>query len=246
MPGALLGACPTQCTYGRTDEHTRRLGYLYTYLTLGNAREKAAEMDQMELIPADAVRAFMGERLLTCQHCGQTYAKTVGGGIKFCADCIANGVYHRHERRGPVQYRRLAVKDCARCGIAYKHPHDQRYCLCHQCKRHPVYDAMRARFGMHHVPIATVLATMEWPYCANELCGDWLLRQITVKHANGDVSKRLNYAIDHDHGHCPGSTSCGACIRGVLCQSCNMAIPHTLDSVSALGIVDYLKRHANL
>lgn len=28
-------------------------------------------------------------------------------------------------------------------------------------------------------------------------------------------------AVDHDHGHCSGSTACKACIRGLLCASCN-------------------------
>lgn len=27
--------------------------------------------------------------------------------------------------------------------------------------------------------------------------------------------------IDHDHSHCRGRTSCGGCIRGVICQVCN-------------------------
>jgi recombination endonuclease VII len=27
--------------------------------------------------------------------------------------------------------------------------------------------------------------------------------------------------VDHDHGCCPGKTSCGRCIRGILCARCN-------------------------
>lgn len=30
--------------------------------------------------------------------------------------------------------------------------------------------------------------------------------------------------VDHDHSCCPSSRTCGACVRGILCRSCNVGI----------------------
>lgn len=30
--------------------------------------------------------------------------------------------------------------------------------------------------------------------------------------------------IDHDHRHCPGRQGCRRCVRGLLCNSCNVSL----------------------
>lgn len=39
-----------------------------------------------------------------------------------------------------------------------------------------------------------------------------------------DPKSGKGWNIDHDHNCCPGVTSCGQCVRGVLCAPCNMQL----------------------
>lgn len=59
---------------------------------------------------------------------------------------------------------------------------------------------------------------------------------------NGD---RVLY-VDHDHSCCPGDTSCGKCIRGLLCQGCNHGLGNFQDNTTYLAnAIKYLERHMN-
>lgn len=53
-------------------------------------------------------------------------------------------------------------------------------------------------------------------------------------------------AVDHDHSCCPGVTSCGKCVRGLLCFGCNSALGKLNDDITLLeAAVGYLRRHAD-
>lgn len=43
------------------------------------------------------------------------------------------------------------------------------------------------------------------------------------------------YHIDHDHACCPGSGTCGHCVRGVLCSACNTGLGTFRDSPELLS-----------
>lgn len=38
------------------------------------------------------------------------------------------------------------------------------------------------------------------------------------------TGKARALAVDHDHACCPGRTSCGKCVRGLICFGCNRQI----------------------
>jgi hypothetical protein len=57
-----------------------------------------------------------------------------------------------------------------------------------------------------------------------------------------ETSHRSRLSIDHDHSCCPGETSCGQCIRGLLCFNCNTALGNAKDNIENLQkMIDYLK-----
>lgn len=56
-----------------------------------------------------------------------------------------------------------------------------------------------------------------------------------------DTNKLL--AVDHDHTCCPGKRSCGNCIRGLLCSSCNTGLGFFRDNLDLLiRAIEYLER----
>lgn len=44
-----------------------------------------------------------------------------------------------------------------------------------------------------------------------------------------------NFVVDHDHSCCPEKKmSCGKCVRGLICNNCNIGLGHVNDSVDRL------------
>lgn len=66
----------------------------------------------------------------------------------------------------------------------------------------------RARALRHRVPVEMIRRMVHEQKC-------WLCcKPIDLRAPNG-------YTIDHDHRCCPGQIGCEACVRGLLCPSCN-------------------------
>lgn len=45
---------------------------------------------------------------------------------------------------------------------------------------------------------------------------------------------RKRLSVDHDHSCCPGPKSCGKCVRGLLCSTCNKYLGHIRDDPDAM------------
>lgn len=56
-----------------------------------------------------------------------------------------------------------------------------------------------------------------------------------------------NFRVDHDHSCCPEKKSCGKCIRGLLCNGCNIALGALGDTEESLmRAVKYLRSANNV
>lgn len=48
--------------------------------------------------------------------------------------------------------------------------------------------------------------------------------------------------VDHDHSCCPGQDTCGECLRGILCRSCNRGLGSFGDDISSIRrVLQYLE-----
>lgn len=63
-----------------------------------------------------------------------------------------------------------------------------------------------------------------------------------LPHPEDENGDKWFTSIDHDHSCCPSDTSCGRCVRGLLCRDCNLMLGHAKDNTDTLKrAVEYLE-----
>lgn len=163
-----------------------------------------------------------------------------GCGRKPFAKKLCSGHYEQQRRGATLQPLRRRSADpsardaqgrkmCAGCGSwveesgfsFMKTAVDQRNPSCTRCK-------VVGRFGLNRVTYEALLNS-QGGGCA--ICG-------------GQPTDGRNFHVDHDHSCCPGQgRSCGRCIRGLLCNGCNVGIGMMGDNPERLiAAAQYLSR----
>ncbi len=122
------------------------------------------------------------------------------------------------------------TKTCSRCKQEkstrdfYNHRRDGLTSACKICLR----DDVRKNFHQHSMIESQYTALLERQDYRCLICQRYL--------------SEGNRTIDHDHNCCPGNTSCGKCVRGILCKNCNAGLGMFKDNpVFLLGAVRYLQ-----
>jgi Recombination endonuclease VII. len=172
-----------------------------------------------------------GNPVRLCQYpgCGREFmAGQDGAGRRRCAD-------HLTTHGGSNRFPSLVTHACARCGKQGRGSDRLWPYVCQEC-RHPLRFAVTS-LRNHHVPWEMAVRLFDNPGC--DICGANILGQ--TRHAG--MAERSDLCVDHDHSCCPGSTSCGKCVRGFLCTHCNKGIGHFSDEPARVrAAADYLDR----
>ena len=157
--------------------------------------------------------------IFSCLTCGVEIKQTTGPGRikKYCCP----------NHRNPGAYARAVAKSfCATCKGS-KEDGDKRRCRACQ-EKFSKNDRKLRRLREYGLRVMEVADGYCCPIC------------------NEPISMEKGH-IDHDHGHCPGPSSCGLCVRQLTCRSCNILLGHAKDNPLILRqAATYIEKHKDL
>jgi hypothetical protein len=165
----------------------------------------------------------------SCRFPGCEQPRRQVQGARYCEEHATSRYY------GPTDAARTGytTRTCALCGQDARIKKAKRYPLCGTCTQ-PAVNLINAATA-HHVPLETLLRWLRNPQC--ETCD----RPLYIGKSRGGAH---GFAVDHDHDCCSGR-SCGRCVRGLLCTSCNTGLgqlERAIRDASLDRLVAYLER----
>jgi hypothetical protein len=197
-----------------------------------------------------------------CSPCAVIKARERKGHAPAERACESCGKPYRGNSRAKFQRCPACRAVCAECG-ASKSPGDIRHTLCQACRsRGKICDSCRVNPTFQNRRECWDCLAADGTYTAQardriySLPPGWydqkLAEQGGVCEISGlpetSVSKRTGktypLAVDHDRSCCPGPSSCGKCLRGLIRRNLNVALGMFGDDPELLrAAANYIERH---
>lgn len=136
-------------------------------------------------------------------------------------------------------YKKLSNKAsyCIECSAIYKKKYykKNRVHLVAESAKYNKKFGVRRRAMLHGISQDTLDAFLRNQNNGCAICGDTLV-----------LGGKNGAHIDHDHTCCAGGTSCGLCVRGILCSPCNKMLGWSRDRPSTLeAAIGYLNNYSH-
>lgn len=172
----------------------------------------------------------------------------LSGVLKSCLSCSREmPVENFHHDRRRVDGRFPYCKDCRRARDGRpvrqppKYPTKREYDIAYRARAAKAADRTeRTRQKYYWTQFRLDYAEYQRMFSAQDgrcaICGN---AETRASSKFGNSSGRL--AVDHDHSCCPGTRSCGKCVRGLLCRACNSGLGQFGDDAARIkAALDYL------
>ncbi len=164
-----------------------------------------------------------GLMIIVCLHCGNEfeYVKTSGRRRLYCSDrCKYQAGDATKKQRAAVE-----IRTCT-CGSLDVARVDKP--VCPDCRKDPRdSETLRVKERRRTLRLYGLSETGWQELLARQGC------RCAICHT-ADPGGRGQWMIDHDHGCCPGTGSCGQCVRGLLCNQCNLMLGFANDQPEKL------------
>jgi hypothetical protein len=155
------------------------------------------------------------------------YAKSPDGYKHFCKSCVKD--YDLSENDKSRIMPRKKQGQLIHCRYCKQYLDNSKFwgnlTYCKECTKLVGHSGNLKKYGM------TMDDYMDMEEKQNKFC----------KICGGPEKYKKRLSVDHDHACCSGPTSCGKCIRGLLCSNCNRVLGQVNDDKVLLQkMIDYL------
>lgn len=149
---------------------------------------------------------FIGGATRNCLECQKPFPAKFARNT-YCSEVCGRAAYKRQSRTGTLK------RNCTICSTEFT-PNSSVHWLCSKAcisvrQRH---QRLATRYGLTADAFEDLLHRQRGG-CA--IC---------------ETRESDRWAVDHDHACCDGDSTCGKCIRGILCFPCNQALGLLRDS----------------